>query len=187
MDNRTGVVGEEPMREVTAEHRGSASGAASGSRFAGAEVVRVLSACAVIWIHGSTPKLLQVATFAVPCFAALAALLATRSGLKPAPQATRTYIWQRTVRVGVPFFAWSLVYIGLHLVLGVPPVSVRDIVRPGFLLRGGDYHLWFLPFVLVATVLAFRAGKWLGRLEPPRQRTVVGCLVAVAVAEHMPL
>ncbi len=65
----------------------------------------------------------------------------------------RSYVTRRLVRLGIPFLFWSIAYL--------PVVGYLQAVGSGFeyppspWLTGPMPHLWFLPYVLVASVLLY--------------------------------
>ncbi len=151
----------------------------------GAEVVRVMSAIGVIWIHGSTAALSSMATFAVPCFTCLAATFAARAAMKRDAPKISSYLSQRVVRIALPFTLWSLLYATFHQVMGDPYQGLRSLLRPGALIRGGEYHLWYLPFLFVATALVFAFCLWLKKLPNPLEKIVIGIVLVFAVLLYM--
>ena len=83
------------------------------------------------------------------------------------------YAASRFRRVYLPFLGWTAIYVGLKLILIAGGRKDHDVdLSLSLLWNGGEFHLWFLPFALVAGVVVFAAGGW---IRPQRR-------IAVAVA-----
>lgn len=150
----------------------------------GFDWTRSFAAFAIIWWHAlEAPALLPmkpVMTFAVPYFAATAVFFACRSGLSPAPgRGMRAYAGQRFWRLYVPFLAWTALYALLRIANHVALNGAWPHLSYNLLWTGSAHHLWFLPFVLMLTLV----GHGLGRLlAPSAVARGLGAAVCLALA-----
>ncbi|MGC8553596.1 MAG: acyltransferase family protein [Phycisphaerae bacterium] len=149
------------------------------------DVWRFIAAISVIWLHATdvsalTAMFRMFSVFAVPFFAASAAMLAARKGATDARTPLAAYAGGRLFRLYLPFFAWSAIYLVLrdtkhvlfHLPLLLPSVPL--------LISGAAGHLWFLPFIAVVTILAFSVGRACRKLPSRVLPATVLLLVAAA-------
>ena len=88
-------------------------------------------------------------------------------GLRQSSRKLGGYAWDRFLRIYLPFICWTALYLGFKFVqMRVLPNSAAR-AGEGFSLGawilwdGGSYHLWFLPYICLMTVLAFGVGKLL--------------------------
>ncbi len=131
----------------------------TGERNPYLDVAKLAGALAVIWIHTVRSPELAVTTnaarFAVPFFAAAAGyalLVSSRSLQLSWAQFGRS----RLERLYLPFLVWSAVYM-LFKVLKRVALPDQECDLPGweFWIVGGAYHLWFIPFLLIASLILF--------------------------------
>lgn len=148
---------------MTASHPVLPSANPAARRLANLDAMRFVAAISIIWLHASDvpphARFHLLSLFAVPFFAASAATLAVRKGLKPDGGSLVNYARGRVFRLYVPFFAWSAIYLVLrdakHAIFHEP------LLRPApwMLISGAAGHLWFLPFIAVVTIAAFAYGR----------------------------
>lgn len=121
------------------------------------DVVRLFAAAGIVFVHAAESAPLvrwgNFLRFAVP-FYLFASLYFQSLSLRRNPQRTLPqFIAGRFKRLYLPFLAWSLIYLLAHdlkrMLYGVAPVAVR----PSILWNGSEYHLWFLPFLLLASIV----------------------------------
>lgn len=97
--------------------------------------------------------------FHLSVFALLAGLFVRRGVEK---QGQRSYLWSRDATFLYLYVLWSLIQGGVKLLTAglvntpVTPLEVLDLLHP-------EGHLWFLPWLLIATTLAVIAKPWLSR------------------------
>jgi peptidoglycan/LPS O-acetylase OafA/YrhL len=124
------------------------------------DAARFLAALGVIWIHvcqsPATVEWSILGRFAVPFFAATAGFLLVASLADASKTRLRHFLRGRITRLYVPFLIWSAGYVlmkacKVHF-LGDPQTDL-----PGweFFYVGGAYHLWFIPFLIIASQLVF--------------------------------
>ena len=124
------------------------------------DLSRVLAAGAIVWIHCPRSAELSpttvLARFAVPFFVAAAVFLVFQSAEKQPRRRWGAYAWSRLQRLYVPFLAWSGIYLlfkgGKWILL---PDQPNDFPGLELFLFGGAYHLWFLPFLLIVSLVTF--------------------------------
>lgn len=145
-------------------------------RWESLDSARFLAAVGVIWLHVCQfPEIVSgsaAGRFAVPFFSATAAYLLVGSLLRSKNQPpVRTFITTKLGRLYPPFLAWSLIYVllntlhdwwvggtnhGSHGATGMNDPE-RGLLFWGrdLWLFGGDYHLWFLPFILATSLMLY--------------------------------
>lgn len=128
------------------------------------DVARLLAAYGIVWLHAVRSDTLArwqaLGRFAVPFFV-FAAVFFVFEGLRRQPARNFAgYARSRFVRLYLPFLAWS----GIYLVFKAAKAAVlpeQPNVFPGLsiLWVGSFYHLWFIPFVMVVSLVAFLTAK----------------------------
>lgn len=127
------------------------------------DVALLVAALAVIIVHSPgldrVPDWSLPLRFAVPFFCCTAvhfAFVRFKKDGRALP--LREYVEDRFERVYRPFISWSLIYALVQL--GAFWAGIADnepALGPHLFLLGGAAHLWFIPFILVAGVLAYGA------------------------------
>jgi len=162
--------------------------AANSLRLSWLDFTRLAAAYSIVWLHTlRSPELVhwsRLGRFAVPFFTAGAVFFAIE-GLRRKPnRSIREYTVNRFRRIYLPFLAWSLIYV---LFKGVKKIALPDEPNDfggiAVLWTGTYFHLWFMPFILAATLSAFVIGKFLvGRahVEWPLSGTMLALGIVVA-------
>ena len=124
------------------------------------DAARLLAAYAIVWLHTPGSPALMPSTalgrFAVPFFTAAAVFLVCESVARGRKRGVLEYAKNRFTRLYLPFLAWSAVYLAFKLAKSMlTPDMANEFPGLGVLVSGGFFHLWFLPFVLVATLATF--------------------------------
>lgn len=136
------------------------------------DIARLLAAYGIVWLHTPRSDALAgtsvLARFAVPFFV-FATIFFVFESLRNHPERTfGRYCKNRVLRIYVPFLAWCGIYL---LFKGVKSILLPDQPNeyPGIelLWTGSFYHLWFMPFILVVSLIAFLVAK----MTLPSQRT----------------
>ncbi|MBN9316346.1 MAG: acyltransferase [Devosia sp.] len=142
----------------------------AAGRNASLDALRVLSLLGIITLHVAAGgfhdnRLLgfvldELSRFAVPVFFILSAWF-----WKPEELAAPGRLVLRVLRrVGVPFVAWVAVMVAWQAVtvpshaLDLSPVGLAFLLWTG----GPAFHLWFLPALIVGTVIVAFSGRWFG-------------------------
>ena len=151
------------------------------------EAWRFAAAAGIVWLHTcayeALPNAGNLGRFAVPFFSALAMYLLYQSIRRNPDQDFFSFATRRTRRIYLPFLAWSVIYLlaknlKRHFVSHQPPVP------PGwsFFIAGTSLQLWFLPFLLVATVIMFPVCRTALGLRLPTQQIIAAILLLIAAA-----
>ena len=136
----------------------------SKQRFYWADLIRVISIFCVIVIHVSAGLLYDwgkipfkhwmignlydsFARISVPLL-----FMVSGSLLLGKKESIRVFFLKRVTRLGIPFIAWSLIYLFWRCQVNDQSCSLKIITRL-FLLEGSHYHLWFL-YALIGLYLA---------------------------------
>ncbi|HEY0552456.1 MAG TPA: acyltransferase family protein [Verrucomicrobiae bacterium] len=138
-------------------------------RFEAVDLAKLAAAAAVVWIHvincDASQELLPLCRFAVPFFTCAAVYFVLQKGSSQKIP-VHSYCLQRARRLYVPFLWWSGIYLGARLLKHTltgdgAPITLSSAT----LLNGTAHHLWFLPFICLASILAYVAVQYVG---PPR-------------------
>jgi peptidoglycan/LPS O-acetylase OafA/YrhL len=122
------------------------------------DVVRLFAAAGIVFVHAvESPALDQwsnVCRFAVP-FYLFASLYYQSLSLQRNPNGSvLRYCRRRFVRLYVPFLAWSAIYLVARNLKHLMLLDLGPVVpRIGYLVKGTEYHLWFLPFLFAASIV----------------------------------
>ena len=133
------------------------------------DIARLAGALAIIWIHAAAHSSSLLSRFAVPFFTCVGIMLVVEKARRQSLAAWPRWALGRAARLYLPFLAWSAVYLAFKVVKkGLAPEQANDFGGWEMLVWGGAYHLWFLPFMLVASVTTFplgavAGGHWLAR------------------------
>jgi len=148
-------------------------------RFEAVDLAKLAAAAAVVWIHvmscDASQELLPLCRFAVPFFTCAAVYFVLQKGSSQRIP-VHSYCLQRARRLYVPFLWWSGVYLAArllkHTITGDgAPITLSSAT----LLNGTAHHLWFLPFICLASILAYVVVQ---RIGPPRSGLEVGWALA---------
>lgn len=124
------------------------------------DAARFFAAFGVIWIHVcQTPATVSFGAFgrfAVPFFAATAGYFLVQSLQHKPDLRLRSFAASRLTRLYLPFLAWSGIYWAFKLTK-TQFVEDSDTIVPGIeiLYEGGAYHLWFIPYLILASLLVY--------------------------------
>ena len=156
------------------------------------DIARFVAALAVIWIHACRSETLSstssLARFAVPFFTAAAAWSMARSFAKQQPSWFQ-FALKRMERLYVPFLLWSIAYI-LFKIGKRALLPDQDCDLPGIemLWQGGAYHLWFIPFVIVASLALFPIADWVaGDATRPFPAALCALTVGILIGLFAPM
>ncbi|MEQ8836987.1 MAG: acyltransferase, partial [Lacipirellulaceae bacterium] len=167
------------------------------------DLFRFLACLAIVWIHVPESGLLKpttiVSRFAVPFFSAAAIYLTVRSLHRRPDLSSWDYIRARFRSIYLPFLAWSAIYyLARYLakqvseVGGLTATTCLPALSWETLLDGTVHHLWFLPYIVVASVAALAATKLVLSCPLLRLPVALVCLVtgfttAVLTADEAPV
>ena len=146
------------------------------------DAARTIAMFGIIWIHSArsaemVPTIAK-ARFAVPFFVAAAVLMILRGFYSKPDRSLIRFTKTRLHRLALPFVAWTIVYLGLKLAKRiVAPDQANDFPGWEILFLGSAYHLWFLPYLIVVSLLVGYSARFVVRLQRP---AFWGCLAAGA-------
>lgn len=175
--------GGDPSRGQPRARERSAPGPA---HVTGLDAGRVVAALGTIWIHtGLDPDFASssaLGRFAVPFFCILAGFFLVKALQGRWAGRAAGYVATRAGRLYVPFLVWTLIFAGLRL-------GVEHTIGANFPLElglqtplvGTMYHLWFLPFLALATALGAPLVVWALR-SPARTRWTGVAFLAAGTA-----
>lgn len=157
------------------------------------DCARLLAVLSIVWLH--TPesptlaKSVDIGRFAVPFFTFAAMFLAFQSALRQPENSLASYAKSRFNRIYLVFVAWAIIYAGVRVISSLalrspfPPLPLHD-----FLWDGTAHHLWFLPFIFLASTLSFAVAKWTAGLRAGYWMVVALCVLSgLAIAlTHSP-
>jgi surface polysaccharide O-acyltransferase-like enzyme len=147
---------------------------------------RFFAAAGVVWIHSMhsdmTSNWGELGRFAVPFFLSLAILMTWQSLQRTSADTSFiSFFMQRLRRLYLPMLVWSSVYIALKWVKGIlQPDAPNDY--PGLSLLWGEtaYHLWFIPFLILVTMLLFMS-RQIAEASDQAKRILAIVLMSIAV------
>lgn len=149
------------------------------------DVGRLAAAYAILWLH--TPQLpalessKSLGRFAVPFFVLVTILLVFEGVARNPERGSWAYVSSRSMRLYLPFLGWSGIYLVFKLIKGwLLPGEPNDYPGVEILWFGACYHLWFLPFILMVSLLAFAVAKMLV-VRPGLGPTVFAVTLAAGV------
>jgi hypothetical protein len=167
------------MKIQSVTHQNQSSVKIAKSHSSGLELLRVLSAYGVVFIHGisgisrnSYSSLLaqSFSSFSVPFFFILSFYLTLKS-LENRPVSHKQFLINRLKKIGLPFFSWSLVYISLRFfkstfVMSSDDSFAKTISDPIGLLSGSaGVQLYFLPMLFVGLLFSLSLSRKLKYLK----------------------
>ena len=139
------------------------------------DLARFVAAFGVVWAHAFVSERDWVGHLALALFLILTAFLAIQS----MERAGGRYSWAgRAQRIALPWLFWSLMFRLLDLAISDRPDRFSLLTEPETLLIGPAIHLWFLPFVMLASALVPLIGR---HISGPRD-LAVACVVLVGVS-----
>ena len=122
----------------------------------GFDFIRPIAAFSVVWIHGCagsiwTRKLNPLNSYAVPVFIAISMFLFAWQIIGKGRRNFREMLVTRIQRLMIPFFLWTLIYLGIRL------FKARFVHEPfeTFVFKGSSYQLWYLPNLFYLSILFF--------------------------------
>jgi surface polysaccharide O-acyltransferase-like enzyme len=151
------------------------------------EIARWIAIYAIIYLHSVRSEDLIASTsltrFAVPFFVA-ACVFFVFQGVEHKPGRTLLqYAAGRLLRIYVPFLGWCGIYAAFKLIKGVflPDQPNEYTTGIEILWEGTFYHLWFLPFIVLVSLVSFVVAKAVRAVESLRWPIAVGSLAAGAM------
>lgn len=132
-----------------------APAAAKPRRDADLDAMRFLASAGVVWVHAAVVTPSGVGRFAVPMYIVAAILLTAFSLRKRPDQSLAGYLGARWVRLYPAFLFWCVIYEAFRQTKWLMRGGLSNVHVDPLDFIGGTYeHLWYLPYLLVASVLA---------------------------------
>jgi peptidoglycan/LPS O-acetylase OafA/YrhL len=151
------------------------------------DAARFLAAAAIVWLHamGGSPtwyKLANLGRFSVPFFVISAMVLIGESLRRKPESRFEKYASGRSLRIIGPLLVWSAVFVAARLAKHHFQPSSPAVVFPPLLFFGlAMKHLWFMPFILVSSLVAFPVERIMLRdRQTGRIIAIVAALAGVA-------
>jgi surface polysaccharide O-acyltransferase-like enzyme len=155
----------------------ASAAAVNATRWPLLDVMRWPAIYAIVWLH--TVPWNALTRFAVPFFVAACVFLVFQGVRRKPQRAFVEYGWNRFVRIYVPFLAWSAVYLGFKAIKSrFLPNQPNDFPGIEVLWLGSFYHLWFMPFILLVSLVAFLVAKIVNGRERLQWPVAIAALVA---------
>ena len=122
------------------------------------ELIRVVSASGIVWYHSNVDVGHDIAYAGLVCFVILSAFFATIS------KNNKDQMFARLHRLLAPWIIWSLFYALLNIVRygDVYPTNYNIV---NALLATPSIHLWYIPFIILGTLVVSIAKKYLSKNE----------------------
>ncbi|MFT4150951.1 MAG: acyltransferase family protein [Paracoccaceae bacterium] len=121
------------------------------------ELGRFAAAFGIVMAHAMPLTLGRAGQLSLSFFVILTAFLSGQS-LVRAPG--RYHWWPRAVRLLLPWLACCALFRLVEWKISDPPLGFWEIRDPWSLLAGPEYHLWFLPFLILATATVRPVGRF---------------------------
>ena len=151
------------------------------------DVVRLIAAAGIVFTHaGESPAFDcwgNCFRFGVPFFL-FASLYYQSASLCRNPDRTLIQLIRaRVTRLYIPFLAWSVIYLlvrDLNRIIFFREMPVA--LHLSMLWTGTEYHLWFLPFLLMCSTLFIVMERALFRHDPRLRWPAIGIAIGIGLA-----
>ncbi|SFE02884.1 Peptidoglycan/LPS O-acetylase OafA/YrhL, contains acyltransferase and SGNH-hydrolase domains [Chitinophaga sp. CF118] len=153
----------------------------------GFDFIRPIAAFSVVWIHGCagsywTRELNPLNNYAVPVFIAISLFLFATQVISKGQTDFGEMVVTRFKRLMIPFFIWTLIYLGIRLFKSKfihEPFEI-DWVQT-FVFKGSSYQLWYLPNLFYLLLLFFGFLRMAGKHRGIANIVLSVMIIAVAV------
>jgi surface polysaccharide O-acyltransferase-like enzyme len=151
------------------------------------DACRIAASLAILWMHtcqsGHLEKVGEVGRVGVPFFTMAAMYLLTTSLIRRPDRSYIAYAESRFVHLYVPFLAWGLIGMAAmclkHRFLShqtTAPLVFSD------LLNGRSFQLWYLPFLVLASLVMFPICRVAARQSRVGQYWIAAALFLIGCA-----
>ena len=153
-------------------------------RLLGLDAARVIATLGVVWFHSIESDALHTSgvlgRFSV-AFYTMAAMVFLVDSSNRRQRPWGAYVIDRLRRLYLPFLGWSAVTVLVLYVLRALGEKVELPQRSwDMLVDGGTIHLWYVPFLLVASVMVYPVSTWM-RGDGRRKWFVGGACLIIAI------
>lgn len=166
---------------------------ASAERIIGFDIVRALAAMGVIWVHaGRSPfwndhNLGPAGSWGTAFLNTLAGFFVVFALYRRADRGVLAFAGHRVWRIYGAFVVWSLLYLAARVVNYIVFHKKSGIQWDWDLLFfGTTYHLWFLPYLLIITLLTLPIVAWALRSRARMAGVAVLFVVAASAVLILP-
>jgi fucose 4-O-acetylase-like acetyltransferase len=138
----------------------------------------------VVWFHTIEDPALRdsgvLGRFSVAFYTIMAVLFAFEHAERNPTRGALSFAWGRVRRLYLPFLAWTALSLPvLFLVRPWDPGMPIPALDVNLLVSGATLPLWFIPFVVMATIVSFPLAKWAGKT---RERELALLVASAAIA-----
>ena len=155
------------------------------------DVTRLAAAYSIVWIHTPRSEALALTTrfarFAVPFFVCATIFFIWQGLVGKSARGLGGYAASRFNRIYVPFLGWSLIYLAFKAAKSLAlPDQPNDFPGIEFLWTGSFLHLWFMPFIMVVSLVVFVIARPIVHSAPAEIAVAVVSVVAGGVLAASP-
>lgn len=145
------------------------------------DFLRFIAAFGIVWAHMLTPDPSATVGYAsLALFLMLVPYLSILHIERKTERPGRFRGLVRIRRIALPWIFWSIVFKALIALQMRDPAQFFQLNEPRWLLIGPTIHLWFLPFILLATAIFVPLSR---RIDTARTLWVAcGCAVVISIA-----
>ncbi|MEC7521265.1 MAG: acyltransferase family protein [Myxococcota bacterium] len=166
------------MRALAATLRAPVSPVTGRLHLEGWDRLRVIAALDTVFLHFTGDH--AFFGWGLPLFLLLSIALGVS---KPQAPTTARFLERRVPRILLPWVFWAVVFVGLRaLSCWMSGLPLFGWLEPSMLFYGPRIHLWFLPFILGAGLIAHRVHQLVGtsRVAPVVALGLAGGAVLLA-------
>jgi peptidoglycan/LPS O-acetylase OafA/YrhL len=163
----------------------SAPSSPTPDRLHGVEAARFLAILGVVWFHAiQSPQLAPSGVLGRSSvgFFTLAAMLFLVQSVNRRHRSIPAYTLDRLLRLGIPFVAWSAINLAVMFAINRAGYHIDlPTFSSALFADGGTIHLWYIPFLFVASILIYPFTLWM-RNNPARRWIIFTLCIAIALS-----
>lgn len=154
------------------------------------DVVRLVAAVGIIYIHAIRSPVLDSSRnlfrFAVPFYLFASLYYQAQSLRRKQNKTFANAALARLKRLYVPFLAWSLVYLLARDLKRFSMLGIGGVeLNVGMLWKGVEYHLWFLPYLLIWSLILAAIDRGLLRRWSYLRWPIIGIAIAAGLIQAL--
>lgn len=151
------------------------------TRLSGIDISRLIGAFAIVWIHGSMiPGSQNIARFAIPLFTIISTFFSAKAAIQ-GKSSIKEYFLKRSLILAKIFILWTLFYLSYQYLFYLCGIIEKPHYSLSVILRGGYYHLWFFPFILIAGLLSFISARFANKLKIVKSDFLIIALISLSL------
>lgn len=156
----------------------------AGERVIGIDLVRAFAALGVVWVHAArSPDSVALGLSALGSWGTAFLNVIAGYFVVVALSKGKTNLWSfaghRVWRLGAPFVVWTLIYFGARYVNYAVTGNFNRLSFTQMLFTGTIYHLWFLPYLILITLITL---PLVGRAVQSREHARRWCSLFMVMA-----